>query len=87
MGAVFIVILYRAFFFKKSFFGFCIFLIIASVAWEVFEFFFNEPFFGVEGGRLDNPIWVFDTIKDLFVDLIAGVLWWRVGSSYNKHNV
>ena len=87
VGALFLVALYKIFVRRRSFLGFCIFLIVAGFIWEVFEFFFNGPLFGVEEARLNNPIWLLDTIKDLLVDLIAGMLWWQVISKYNKHNV
>ncbi len=87
VGALFLFALYKVFVRRRSFFGFCVFLIIAGSLWEVFEFFFNGSLFGVEEARLGNPIWLLDTIKDLLVDLIAGMLWWQVISKYNKHNV
>ncbi|MEK7576628.1 MAG: hypothetical protein AAB482_02940 [Patescibacteria group bacterium] len=87
IAVLFLVILYYIFAPKRSFLGLCIFVMAIGATWEVFEFFFNGSLFGVEDARLNNPIWVLDTIKDLIVDFTAGILWWQVISSYNKRNV
>lgn len=87
VGALFLFVLYKMFVQSKSFIRFCIFLLFVGFGWEVFEFFFNGPLFGVEDARLDNPIWALDTIKDLIVDMTAGMLWWNIFSAYNKRNV
>ena len=61
-------------------------ILLIGVLWEALEFFFISPWFGWTP-RVNDPIWLLDTLSDLAVDMGAGLLLWVTVSFYNKDNV
>lgn len=59
---------------------------VIGVMWEALEFFISTPFFGTGSARIDDPIWLLDTIKDLGVDVLSSVLFWKLYTAYNKNH-
>ena len=50
-----------------------LFALTVGIFWEILEFVFNTPFFGVDEAHFSNPLWVLDTLSDLFVDVVASL--------------
>lgn len=65
---------------------FSLLLISACIGgiWEALEFFITIPFFGIGEGRVTDPIWMLDTIKDFIIDVCASAFVWIAIRAYNK---
>lgn len=86
-GGFLVAAIFKNLFPRARFFLFFLFIVSFGVAWEAFEFFFHGPLFGIPNARFSDPIWRFDTLKDIAVDIGAGVLWWYAATRYNRRNV
>ena len=59
-------------------------LFIFGIGWEVLEFFFNTPLFGVNEANPADPIWILDTLTDLVNDVWSGLFFWYLRWAYNR---
>lgn len=86
LGGFWLAAVYLTLFPQPSLMGLILFLLAIGTAWEALEFFLDTPFFGKGAVRFNSTIWQLDTLSDLAVNSLAGLLWWGA-SSYNKQNV
>lgn len=63
------------------------FVFLIGIGWEVLEYMFNVPFFGVGEASFADSLWILDTLMDLFFDVIAAMLVAVFANRYTKGNV
>lgn len=63
------------------------FAFFVGIGWEVLEYVFNVPFFGVGEASFGDSLWILDTLMDLFFDVSAAMLVALLANRYTKGNV
>ncbi len=63
------------------------FVFFVGIGWEVLEYMFSVPFFGVGEASFSDSLWILDTLMDLFFDVSAAVLVVMLANRYTKSNV
>jgi hypothetical protein len=86
IGGIFIAMFFRVFISRQSLAGLCTFSLIVGLTWEALEFLFPGQFFGAVNASFSNSLWILDTIKDLVIDILSGMLWWALAWAYNRDN-
>jgi|GEM_PF-1266915 len=63
------------------------FVFAAGFLWEVLEYYYNIPFFGVGEASFSDSLWILDTLIDLGLDVGAAVLVAVFVDRYTRDNV
>jgi hypothetical protein len=63
------------------------FVFLVGIGWEVLEYMFDVPFFGVGEASFSDSLWILDTLKDLFCAVAAALLVALLANRYTKDNV
>lgn len=63
------------------------FTFIVGFVWEVLEYYYNVPFFGVGEASFADSLWILDTLIDLALDTGAAVLVAVFADRYTRGNV
>ncbi|MEK7650133.1 MAG: hypothetical protein AAB367_04235 [Patescibacteria group bacterium] len=63
------------------------FATIVALCWEILEYQYNVPFFGVGEASFADSLWILDTIIDIALAVTAATIVAVLASRYTKHNV
>jgi len=63
------------------------FTFVIGFVWEVLEYYYNIPFFGVGEASFADSLWILDTLIDLTLDVSAAVLVAVFADRYTRDNV
>lgn len=63
------------------------FVFFVGIGWEMLEYMFSVPFFGVGEASFADSLWILDTLMDLFFDVSAAMLVAVFANRYTKGNV
>ena len=86
-GGAWVACLFLAFARNANPFVVVLFTVIAALLWELLEYQYNVPFFGVGEASFADSLWILDTIIDVALAITAATIVAVLASRYTKRNV